>query len=202
MSVAVVTVAVPDAKEAAMTVETPSSGTATSGPTVPDPERADLLSVLAEHRHLLRYTTRDLTDEQARMRTTVSDLCLGGIIKHVAAMERQWVDFILQGPSAMKDLSELTEEDFAEFDAGFRLGPDETLAGVLADYEAAARRTDEVIATLPDLNVAHPLPDVPWLPSGEWTARRVILHLVAEIAKHAGHADIIRESLDGAKTMG
>jgi len=185
-----------------MTVETPSSGTATSGPTVPDPERADLLSVLAEHRHLLRYTTRDLTDEQARMRTTVSDLCLGGIIKHVAAMERQWVDFILQGPSAMKDLSELTEEDFAEFDAGFRLGPDETFAGVLADYEAAARRTDEVIATLPDLNVAHPLPDVPWLPSGEWTARRVILHLVAEIAKHAGHADIIRESLDGAKTMG
>ncbi|GGM61811.1 hypothetical protein GCM10010106_04770 [Thermopolyspora flexuosa] len=186
-----------------MTVERPNGGTATSGATVLDPERADLLAALARHRDLLRYTTRDLTDEQARMRTTASELCLGGLIKHVAAMERQWANFILEGPSAIKNFADMTEEDFAEFAAQFELGPEETLAGVLEDYEAAARRMDEIIATLPDLNVAHPLPEAPWFPQGEkWTARRVVLHILAEIAQHAGHADIIRESLDGAKSQG
>ena len=64
-------------------------------------ERADLLAVLATGRHFLRFTTRDLTDDQARRATTVSVLCLGGLIKHVAAIEEGWVNFILEGPSAM-----------------------------------------------------------------------------------------------------
>ena len=59
-----------------------------------DAERSDLLAVLAQHRQFLRYTTRDLTDEQARARTTVSELTLGGLIKHVTATEQQWVRFI------------------------------------------------------------------------------------------------------------
>jgi Protein of unknown function (DUF664) len=55
-------------------------------------------------------------------------------------------------------------------------------------------------AGLPDLNAGHPLPKAPWLESGEsWSARRVLLHIIAETAQHAG---IIRESLDGAKSMG
>jgi Protein of unknown function (DUF664). len=170
---------------------------------VTDPERADLLALLAKHRHFLRHTTRGLTDEQARRRTTVSELCLGGLIKHVAATERQWVDFILHGPSAMKNFSDMTQEDFAARADEFRLLPGETLAGVLEDYAATARRTDEVVAALPDLNVAHPLPEAPWFPPGErWSARRVLIHIIAETAQHAGHADIIRESLDGAKSMG
>jgi hypothetical protein len=49
----------------------------------------------------------------------------------------------------------------------------------------------------------HPLPEAPWFAPGErWSARRVLLHIMAETAHHAGHADIIRESLDGAKSMG
>ena len=52
-----------------------------------DAERSDLLAVLAQHRQFLRYTTRDLTDEQARARTTVSELTLGGLIKHVTAVD-------------------------------------------------------------------------------------------------------------------
>ncbi len=186
-----------------MTVDRPNSGTATSGATVLDPERADLLAALARHRDLLRYTTRGLTDEQARMRTTVSELCLGGLIKHVAAMERSWANFILEGPSAIKNFSDRTEEDFAEWAAQFRMGPEDTLAGLLEDYEAAARHMDEIIATVPDLSLAHPLPEAPWFPEGaKWTVRRVVLHVLAEIAQHAGHADIIRESLDGAKSQG
>jgi len=76
-------------------------------------------------------------------------------------------------------------------------------AGVLAGYAEVARRTDELVASLPDLNLSHPLPNAPWFPPGERrSARRVFLHIIAETAQHAGHADIIRESLDGAKSMG
>jgi hypothetical protein len=166
-------------------------------------ERTDLLAALAKQRHFLRFTTRDLTDEQAGLRTTASELCLGGLIKHVAAVERNWATFILEGPSAMPDFSAMTEEDMAQWTDVFRMLPDETLAGVLEEYAEVARRTDEIIATLSDLNAAHPLPDAPWFPPGEkWTARRVLLHIIGETSQHAGHADIIRESLDGAKSMG
>ena len=58
-------------------------------------------------------------------------------------------------------------------------------------------------ATLPDLDASHPLPEAPWFPPGAArSARRVFLHIIAETAQHAGHADILRESIDGQKTMG
>ncbi|MFJ2722263.1 DinB family protein [Streptomyces sp. NPDC087437] len=166
-------------------------------------ERADLLEMLAKHRHFLRFTTRDLTDEQAGLRTTASELCLGGLIKHVTAVERNWVDFILNGPSAMGDFTAMTEADWARRADEFRLLPGETLTGVLADYAEVARRTDGLVATLPDLEATRPLPKAPWFePGAQWSARRVLMHIIAETAQHAGHADIIRESLDGAKSMG
>ncbi|TDC40053.1 DinB family protein [Micromonospora sp. 15K316] len=166
-------------------------------------ERADLLAMLAKTRHFLRFTTRDLTDEQAGRRTTVSELCLGGLIKHVTATERGWTDFIVAGPSAMDDFTAMTEADWARRADEFRLLPGETLAGVLADYAEVARRTDELLTTLPDLDATHPLPNAPWFePGARWSARRVLMHVIAETAQHAGHADIIRESLDGAKSMG
>jgi uncharacterized damage-inducible protein DinB len=166
-------------------------------------ERADLLATLASHRHFMRFTTRDLTDDQAGQRTTVSELCLGGLIKHVASVERGWVNFIEQGPSALRGVADMTEADYARRADEFRLLPGETLAGVLADYAEVARRTDDLVASLPDLDAAHPLPAAPWFPPGaRWSARRVLLHIIAETAQHAGHADIIRESLDGAKSMG
>ncbi|MQS15598.1 DinB family protein [Streptomyces kaniharaensis] len=166
-------------------------------------ERADLLVALAKQRHFLRFTTRDLTDEQAGLRTTASELCVGGLIKHVTATERVWATFILEGPSAFPDFTAFTEADYARRADEFRMLPGETLAGVLAEYDEVARRTDELVATLPDLNATQPLPKAPWFePGAEYSARRVLLHIVAETAQHAGHADIIRESLDGAKSMG
>jgi len=178
-------------------------GAAPAPAPAPGGERADLLAMLAKHRHFLVFTTRGLTDEQAGQRTTASELCLGGLIKHVAAVERNWAAFIVSGPSATKGFADMTEEDFAQRAAEFRLLPGETLAGVLAGYAEVARRTDELVATLPDLGAVHPLPEAPWFEPGEgWSARRVILHIIAETAQHAGHADIIRESLDGARSMG
>lgn len=75
-------------------------------------ERTDLLEALAHHRHFLRFTTRDLTDEQAGRRTTVSALCLGGLIKHVTSVERNWAEFILNGPSPTDDFTAMTEADW------------------------------------------------------------------------------------------
>jgi uncharacterized damage-inducible protein DinB len=166
-------------------------------------ERADLLEMLAHQRHFLRFTTRDLTDEQAGLRTTASELCLGGLIKHVSSVERGWANFIVDGPSAMGDFTTMTEADWAQRADEFRMLPGETLAGVLADYAEAARRTDDLVATLPDLGATQPLPKAPWFEADrQWSARRVLMHIVAETAQHTGHADIIRESLDGARSMG
>ncbi|GAA5211116.1 DinB family protein [Streptomyces thinghirensis] len=181
----------------------PTTGDPTEAPAVTG-ERADLLEMLSHQRHFLRFTTRDLTDEQAGLRTTASELCLGGLIKHVSSVERSWANFIVDGPSAMGgDFTTMTEADWAQRADEFRMLPGETLAGVLADYAEAARRTDDLVATLPDLGATQPLPKAPWFEAGrQWSARRVLMHIVAETAQHAGHADIIRESLDGAKSMG
>jgi uncharacterized damage-inducible protein DinB len=168
-----------------------------------DAERGDLLAILAQHRQFLRHTTRELTDEQARARTTVSELTLGGLIKHVTDVERGWAAFIVEGPTALGDASAMTAADWAKRQDEFRLLDGETLAGVLDAYEATAAATTELVRTLPDLDATQPLPVAPWFPpSGRWSARRALLHIIAETAQHAGHADIIRESLDGQKTMG
>jgi uncharacterized damage-inducible protein DinB len=164
-------------------------------------ERADLTQALAKQRFFLRHTARDLTDEQAAERTTVSALSVGGLIKHVAAMERQWTRFILDGPAGMSGGGWEDPDAVRSYLDGFRMLPGETLAGLLAQYDEVARRTDELVATT-DLDSSQPLPEAPWFePGAHWSARRVLLHIIAETAQHAGHADIIRESLDGAKSM-
>ena len=171
-------------------------------------ERRDLLETLTTHRALLRGTTDGLTDAQAAHRSTVSELTIGGLIKHVTATERTWARFMIDGTGAFG------AADWAEDDAGgggaadvyangFRMLPGETLAGLLAEYQAVAATTDAHVATIPDLDLSYPLPEAPWFePGAAWSARRVLLHIVAETSQHAGHADIIREAIDGKKSMG
>jgi len=161
-------------------------------------ERDDLIEALTAHRGFLRHTVQGITDEQARQRLTVSELTLGGLIKHVAQTEKGWADFIVDGPQTMA----MTEDSYAEHADGFVLREDETLEGVLADYEKIAARTDELVRTC-DLDATQPLPEAPWFPpNATRSARRVFVHIVGETAQHAGHADILRETLDGQKTMG
>jgi Protein of unknown function (DUF664) len=169
-----------------------------TGSTTLTRERADLIESLRRHRSFLRFTVRDLTDEQARQRPTVSALNLAGLIKHVAATEAGWARFAEGGAEAMN-------RNWGPDVQGrhWHLAPGETLAGVLGDYEEVARHTDELIGALPDLDTDHALPEAPWFePGARWSARRVFLHIIAETAQHAGHADILRESIDGQKTMG
>jgi hypothetical protein len=74
---------------------------------------------------------------------------------------------------------------------------------VPAEYDGVAALTDRLVTEHPDLDVAHPLPEAPWFPPGaSWSVRRFLLHVIAETAQRAGHADVLRESLDGQKTMG
>ncbi|WP_433271758.1 DinB family protein [Actinosynnema sp. CS-041913] len=158
-------------------------------------EQTDLLTTLAKHRGFLRFTVAGLTDEQARETPTASALSLGGLIKHVRDMEEGWMRFAVGG-------AELMESVQGDWVNGFRMLPDETLEGLLAAYEETARKTEELVAGL-DLDTSHPLPVAPWFEAGaSWTVRRALLHLIAETSQHAGHADILRETLDGQKTMG
>jgi hypothetical protein len=194
----------------------PITVTATTTPaSTLDPERAELLAELATVRLALTSTTRGLSDEQVGERPTVSALCLGGLIKHVASTEEGWLRFVVEGPSAMRyDLPDGVT--WADFMAGtarefpqwaidhqndFRMLPGETLVGVVRRYEQVAARSEEIIAAVPDLSATHPLPEAPWNePGAVRSVRRVLLHVIAETAQHAGHADIVRETLDGQKS--
>jgi hypothetical protein len=182
-------------------------------------ERADLLAELAQARHWLVFPTRDLTDEQAGSRPTASQLCLGGLIKHVTKVEEGWMRFAVEGDNGEEgfELPEgMTIEDFegwiasldekpdwlVERENEFRLLPGETLAEVVEKYHETAARTEATLASLPDLNVRHELPKAPWHePGTTWTVRRVMIHIIAETTQHAGHADMLREHIDGATSM-
>ena len=163
-------------------------------------ERADLIETLDGHRWFLVRTVEGLTEEQVRLRPTASQLTLGGLVKHVTATEWMWARFTVEGPASFPAFDESTYADWA---AEFVMLPTETLAGLLDAYAEVAARTDDLVRSLPDLDAAHPLPEAPWFtPGATRSARRVFLHVIAETSQHAGHADILRESIDGQKTMG
>src|SRR5579884_701058 len=156
-------------------------------------ERDGLPSYLAQQRYFVRLAAYGLTDDQARQTPSASTLSIGGLIKHLTVVERNWMDVVLQRQ----------REPDQDWEANFILLPDETLAGALDRYDEAARETEEIIAGVPDLDQPVPVPPAPWNPRDveAWSVRWVLLHLIEETARHAGHADIIRESLDGANAM-
>src|SRR4051794_40621957 len=90
-------------------------------------ERADFLETLAKHRGFLRQTAQGLTDEQARLTPTVSVLSVGGLIKHVTAVEDNWARFVVDGPAAEGPMDEAA---YAAHAAGFRMEEGETLAAL------------------------------------------------------------------------
>lgn len=187
----------------------------TTYPATLDAERAELLSALAAARSALVKTTEGLSDEQAGESPTVSALCLGGLVKHVTAVEEGWLRFAVEGTSAMNfdlpdgvtwdDITAGTAREFPQWmidrEEEFRVRPGETLAGILARYEQVATRTEGIVAALPDLSVAHPMPDAPWAEPGQVrSVRRVLMHVITETSHHAGHADVLREALDARRS--
>ena len=149
-------------------------------------ERQLLLAFLAQQRDGLRNAAFGLTEDEARWAASTSTLSVAALLRHMATGERGWMSMATGGPSAGDQGFELTEED--------------TLAHLLDDYAAAAAETDATIASL-GLDDPVPVPrGVPWFPDDvdAWSVRWVLLHLIEETARHAGHADIVRESIDGA----
>ncbi|RZT84487.1 uncharacterized protein DUF664 [Pseudonocardia sediminis] len=176
-------------------------------------ERAELLTTLERHRGFLLQTAQGLTEEQARTKSTVSALTIASLLKHVADTEEQWFRFAVEGAAAFEG-GEGSDVDWNAIDADdswgevewedtrFVLSDDETLDVLRARVDQVAARTEEVLRTA-DLDSAHDLPVAPWFePGARWSVRRVAIHMLAEISQHAGHADIIREAIDGQKTMG
>ncbi len=162
-------------------------------------ERELLLAFIAQQRDGIRFAAYGLTDEQARLTPTAGSLSIGGLVTHVTEMERGWIDLI---PGARAGGASVRDQAAAEsaYEDGFRLAPDRTLAAALQAMDAVAAETaDAVRRTSLDADVPVPK-GVPWYPDDidAWSVRWVLLHLIEEIGRHAGHADIVRESIDGA----
>jgi hypothetical protein len=158
-------------------------------------EREGLLAFLEQQRQGIRNAAHGLTDAQATSTPSASELTLAGLVKHAALVERQWmVTFVEE-----RDTSCFAVSD--DYGRGFALEEHETLGSVLDLYAAVAKETERIVGAIEDLGA--PLPPtpagIPWIPEGLiWSPRWVLLHLIEETARHAGHADIVRESLDGA----
>ena len=145
-----------------------------------------LLTFLAVPRAALRAAVFGLTDEQARTSPAASALSLGGLVKHAARTERRWVVAGIAG----RPLPGLWPIE--DWPADFRLTEQETLDGALSYYAETAELTGQIVSAVGDLGQ-------PSAVNPEQSVRWVLFHLIQETARHAGHADIIRETLDGRR---
>jgi hypothetical protein len=139
------------------------------------------LAFLRFARHCVLKKTGDLGDDQLRRALVPSGTSLLGLVQHLADGERYWFGYHVAGRPET-DIT-FSMDVSAERDA----------AAVLADYTAAAAESDAILATIGDLDtrVSRPIDDR--LLSVRW----VLAHMTSETARHAGHADILREQLDG-----
>jgi uncharacterized damage-inducible protein DinB len=157
-------------------------------------EREVLLGYLDRQRQGLRNAVYGLTGEEAALAPSASALSVAGLLKHAAAVERNWAGLIRQQHQGAD-----VETHLASF-----LGGEIPVPDLLADYEKAARETDETVLAAATLDDPVPVPKgVPWFPKDieAWTVRWVVLHLIEETARHAGHADVVRETIDGAQAV-
>ena len=153
-------------------------------------ELNDLLHELNDQRRTFRITMRGLTAADAVKRATASELTLGGLLKHLIRCERSWTHILTEQP--------LPPPGMLDSDQYTWTGTD--FEGLLASYDEAVRATDEAVRAA-SLDKLVPLPSAPWDTDPQpMSIRMVVLHLIRETAQHAGHADIIRETLDGQST--
>jgi uncharacterized damage-inducible protein DinB len=163
-------------------------------------ERDALREFLAFHQSAYFAVCHGLTDEQARSTPSVSALSIGGLVKHATGLQRSWMGRVAAAPEAPPKDTRPFEEIARDFADQHVMRPDETLAGLLRVFEAQNAESLRLAETA-DLDASVPVPqDIPWFPKNQkaWSVRWVILHVINELARHAGHADIIRESVDGA----
>ena len=163
-------------------------------------EREGLKEYIAAQHNAFHAIAYGLTDEQARSAPSVSALSIGGLIKHATNCQHGWMQRVAAAPEPAGRDQRPMQDQAAGYRDEFIMGEDETLADILARFDAQNAETIRLIETA-DLSAAVPIPqDVPWFPKDvpAWSVRWVIFHLIEELARHAGHGDIIRETIDGA----
>ena len=148
-------------------------------------ERQVLETFLDLYRDILKRKLAGLSDQQIRQRHVPSQTTLGGLVKHLTAVEREWFQVVLAGRSE-------AELGAPPQDEGWVLSSDDTADSLVAGYERACAASLQVAAQFSlDDCVPHPR-------MGRVSLRWIYVHMVEESARHVGHADILREQTDGA----
>ena len=156
-------------------------------------ERATLCEFLDYQREALIGKLQSLTEEQTRMTPTASALSLLSLIKHSAIWERRWFQIIVAGRSYPGEWPEAPDVESGELDATFRLTDEDTIETVVDDYREQIVASNEILGSI-DLDARCVRSD-----KVDENVRWVAVHMIEETARHAGHADIIRETIDGAR---
>jgi uncharacterized damage-inducible protein DinB len=154
-------------------------------------EREMLTGWLEHHRGVLIWKCEDLTPEQLRRRAVPpSTLSLLGLVRHMADVERGWFQQVFLGED-VPDLYDRSADEDADFNDLDQADPAEAFTAF--ERECAASR--EVLAQAPNLDVpSKQLSDRTGEP---WSLRWIVTHMIEEYARHNGHADLLRESIDG-----
>ncbi|MFS0898789.1 DUF664 domain-containing protein [Mycolicibacterium litorale] len=172
-------------------------------PGLPPPaadERQSLIEFLAFNQNAFFSVAYGLTDEQARSTPSVSALSIGGLIKHATGVQQGWTQRMASAPDFPPPDPRPVEEQMRDYQDQYVMREDETLEELLESLRA---QNVETLRVLREADLATPVPvphEVPWFPKDvdHWSVRWVALHLIEELTRHAGHADIIRESIDRA----
>src|SRR4051794_26775156 len=147
-------------------------------------ERSVLLGYLTYHRVVLARKLEGVSDEDARRPACApSALTLLGMIRHMTDVERWWFRRVHHA----EDVPDLFEEDME-----WQLPPSATVAGTLAAYWDEIDVIDRSLASASMDDVSAASPD-----GGQHSLRRMIVHMIEEYARHCGHADLLREAIDG-----
>jgi uncharacterized damage-inducible protein DinB len=153
-------------------------------------ERTTLEAFLDYYREAIKAKVRGLSEEDANRTLVPSLTTLAGLIKHLARVEMSWFQHRL-GQVSLEDLAPV-QRVMDDPDSDFRVHPDESVEALITRYDEQCTLSRKVVATkqLDDV-VPHPV-------LGEVTMRWIMVHMIEETARHAGHADILREQIDGS----
>jgi predicted enzyme related to lactoylglutathione lyase/uncharacterized damage-inducible protein DinB len=152
---------------------------------------------LAQAQDAFRVLVHGLTPRQAAIAPSASALSVGGLVRHVTAVQQGW----LASAEAAPFLPTRTErsDGVDAYLEGFTFRETDSLVELLAAYDEVSTAVLDAVHRI-DLDTAVPVPDAPWFPKDveAWNVRWVWWHLMEELTRHAGHGDIVRETVDGA----
>ena len=156
-----------------------------------------IAAFLAQAQDAFRVLMHGLTPRQASLAPSASSLSVGGLVKHVTAVQRGWLASAEAAPSLPAETER--SDDVEDHLEGFRFRETDSIEDLLAAYDEVCAAVLDGVRRL-DLDAAVPVPDAPWFPRDveAWSVRWVWWHLMGELNRHAGHGDIVRETVDGA----